>query len=202
MNGCNTFIFDSLPEKELIPRFEISSFHWERDGYSRPESSVRFCAVKNEGYYAFLESSESPVLARYTRRDDPVYTDSCLEVFIAPVSGRREYINFEMNPNGAYLSQFGSERNGRVFIKELTAETPRVSAGVYPDTKGWHAELFIPESLISAPTAASFRSRRARFAATSINAPTTPRPRTTVRSSPLTAFLSAFTIPKGSALSK
>lgn len=88
MNGCNTFIFDSLPEKELIPRFDISSFHWEKYGYSRPESSVRFCAVKNEGYYAFLESSESPVLARYTRRDDPVYTDSCLEVFIAPVSGR------------------------------------------------------------------------------------------------------------------
>ena len=113
MNGCNTFIFDSLPEKELIPRFEISSFHWEKDGYSRPESSVRFCAVKNEGYYAFLESSESPVLARYTRRDDPVYTDSCLEVFIAPVSGRSEYINFEMNPNGAYLSQFGSERTDR-----------------------------------------------------------------------------------------
>ena len=135
MNGCNTFIFDSLPEKELIPRFEISSFHWEKDGYSRPESSVRFCAVKNEGYYAFLESSESPVLARYTKRDDPVYTDSCLEVFIAPVSGRSEYINFEMNPNGAYLSQFGSERNGRVFIKELTAETPRVSAGVYTDKR-------------------------------------------------------------------
>ena len=150
MNGCNTFIFDSLPEKEFIPRFEISSFHWEKDGYSRPESSVRFCAVKNEGYYAFLESSESPVLARYTRRDDPVYTDSCLEVFIAPVEGRREYINFEINPNGAYLSQFGAERNGRVFIKELTAETPRVSAGVYPNGRGWHAELFIPESLISA----------------------------------------------------
>ena len=56
MNGRNTFIFDSLPEKELIPRFEISSFHWEKYGYSRPESSVRFCAVKNEGYYAFLES--------------------------------------------------------------------------------------------------------------------------------------------------
>ena len=54
MDGCNTFIFDSLSEKELIPRFEISSFHWEKDGYSRPESSVRFCAVKNEGYYAFL----------------------------------------------------------------------------------------------------------------------------------------------------
>lgn len=90
------------------------------------------------------------MLARYTRRDDPVYTDSCLEVFIAPVEDRREYINFEINPNGAYLSQFGAERNGRVFINELTAETPRVSAGVYPDAKGWHAELFIPESLISA----------------------------------------------------
>ena len=89
------------------------------------------------------------MLARYTRRDDPVYTDSCLEVFIAPVSGRSEYINFEMNPNGAYLSQFGSERNGRVFIKELTAEAPRVSAGVYTDKEGWHAQLFIPERLIS-----------------------------------------------------
>ena len=55
-----------------------------------------------------------------------------------------------MNPNCAYLSQFGSERYGRVFIKELTADAPRVSAGVYTDKKGWHAQLFIPESLISA----------------------------------------------------
>lgn len=87
MDGCNTFIFDSLPEKELIPRFEISSFHWEKDGYSRPESSVRFCAVKNEGYYAFLESSESPVLARYTRRDDPVYTTAASKCSLLPSAG-------------------------------------------------------------------------------------------------------------------
>ncbi len=155
--GCyNTLIFDFLPDKELIPLGKIDSFFWEKNGYSRPASSFRFCAVRGEGFYAFLESDESPVLCRYTQRDEPVYTDSCLEVFIAPVAGRDEYINFEMNPNGAYLSQFGSERNGRVFLKELTDIEPAVTAGIYPDGRGWHAELFIPEKLISALYGCSF----------------------------------------------
>lgn len=144
----NTYIFDNKPEKELIPMCGINSFHWEKDGYSRPNSTVRFCAVKGMGFFAYLETDEEPILARYFDRDDPVYTDSCLEVFLAPVSGRDEYINFEINPNGAYLSQFGRERNGRVFIKELTDEVPQVHAQRLE--KGWCAELFIPEILISA----------------------------------------------------
>ncbi len=142
-----TYIFDSIPEKELIPAQGINSFHWEKDGYSRPNSTVRFCAVRGTGFYACLETDEEPILARYFDRDTPVYTDSCLEVFLAPVNGRDEYINFEINPNGAYLSQFGKERNGRVFIKELTDKVPQVHAEKLE--KGWRAELIIPEELIS-----------------------------------------------------
>lgn len=143
----DTYIFDNVPEKELIPEQGINSFHWEKDGYSRPQSTVRFCAVKERGFYAYLETDEQPILARYFDRDDPVYQDSCLEVFLAPVNGRDEYINFEINPNGAYLSQFGRERNGRVFIKELTDKVPQVHAEKLEN--GWCAELFIPKELIS-----------------------------------------------------
>lgn len=149
MNSYQTFIFDSVPKICSVPQAHIENFHWEKENYSRPETYVRFFAVKDEGFYAFLRSFESPVLKRYTHRDDPVYTDSCLEVFLAPVSSRDEYINFEINPNGAFLSQFGKERNNRVFIKELTDIEPVVSAQVDEENKSWQAALFIPQSLIS-----------------------------------------------------
>lgn len=150
MNSYKTFIFDSVPDINSVPQAHLENFHWEKDNYSRPQTYVRFFAVKDEGFYAFMRSFEFPVLNRYTKRDDPVYTDSCLEVFLAPVPGREEYINFEINPNGAFLSQFGKERNNRVFIKELTDISPTVTAQIDEENKSWQAGLFIPQSLISA----------------------------------------------------
>lgn len=149
MDSYSTFIFESVPEISRVPEAHIESFHWEKENYSRPETYVRFLAVRDLGFYAFLRSFETPVLSRYTNRDDPVYTDSCLEVFISPVNGRTEYINFEINPNGAFLSQFGSERNNRVFIKELTDIAPAVQAQIDPENESWQAGLFVPEKLIS-----------------------------------------------------
>ena len=149
MNSYSTFIFDSVPPIKEVPEEILENFNWEEEHFSRPKTSVRFFAVKNQGFYAFMRSFEQPILKRYTKRDEPIWTDSCMEVFLSPVKGRSEYINIEMNSNGAYLSQFGKGREERVFVKELTDEHPVVKAQIDDENGSWQIALFIPESLIS-----------------------------------------------------
>jgi hypothetical protein len=130
INGTNIYggkaleytalIFPSQQKALNFNTAAIDSFLWEKDGYSRPESYAAMFGIEGEGIYALLWSFEDNVRCECTKRDDPVYTDSCLELFLMPVQGDNRYINFEVNPKGIYLSQIGTCRNDRVFIKELT----------------------------------------------------------------------------------
>ena len=70
-----------------------------------------------------------------------------MEMFLCPFPDRSEYVNFEINSDGVYLSQYGSVRENRTFIKELTDIQANVSTNVTTD--GWSLELFVPCSLIS-----------------------------------------------------
>lgn len=123
---------------------------WDTNG-CRPESYASLFAVEGEGIHALLWSFEEDIRCECKKRDDPVYTDSCLELFLMPVSGDSRYINFEINPKGVYLSQIGTCRHDRAFIKELTALEP----AVYPmkiqknGKTAWGCEIFLSEKLIS-----------------------------------------------------
>lgn len=144
-------IFKNAADAKDFPIAAIDSFHWEKDGFSRPESYAAMFAVEGEGIHALLWSFEDNVRCECTKRDDPVYTDSCLELFLMPVEGDRRYVNFEVNPDGVYLSQIGEIREGRRFIKELTDLEPYI----YPMeiTEGgktaWGYEIIIPEWFIA-----------------------------------------------------
>ncbi len=142
----------SSPEKAVdFPVANIDSFHWEKEGYSRPSSFASMFAIENNGIHALLWSFEENIRCECQKRDDPVYTDSCLEFFIMPVEGDSRYINIEVNPKGVYLSQFGEKREGRVFIKELTDLAPVI----YPieieenGKKAWGCEIILSEEFIS-----------------------------------------------------
>ena len=113
-------IFESAKKAKDFPIAPINSFHWEKEGFSRPESFASVFAVENEGIHAVLWSFEDNIRRECKKRDDPVYTDSCLEFFIAPVEGDKRYMNFEVNPDGVYLCEIGEKRGERRFIKELT----------------------------------------------------------------------------------
>lgn len=147
-----SFVFNSAPDGFPAPEVKLSSFHWEQEGYSRPETFASLWAVENSGIYARIYSFEDSPLCRFTERDSPVWTDSCVEVFLAPVPGDKRYMNFEMNPNGAFLCQFGEKRENRVFIKELTDIAPQVKPFSFgKDGKtAWGCLLFIHEELVSA----------------------------------------------------
>lgn len=144
-------IFKSTEYVKDFPVGEIACYPWEKDGGVHPESHVGIFAVENEGIHAVLWSFENDVLCNCTKRDDPVYTDSCLEVFLMPVEGDDRYINFEVNKNGVYLSEIGTCRHDRVFIKTLTDIEPVIKTMEITENgkTAWGYEIVIPEKLIS-----------------------------------------------------
>lgn len=144
-------IYKSVTEAKNFPVAAINSFHWEKEGYSRPESYAALFAVENEGLYALLWSFEDNMRCVCTQRDDPVYTDSCLELFLMPVEGDERYINFEVNPKGVYLSQIGKERENRRFIKEFTDLEPLITPMEIEENgkKAWGYEIILSENFIS-----------------------------------------------------
>lgn len=134
-----------------FPVGKISYYPWEKDGETHPESYAAIFAVEGEGIHALLWSFEKDIICNCTKRDDPVYTDSCLEVFLMPVEGDNRYMNFEVNKNGVYLSQIGTCREDRVFIKSLTDLEPIIGTmEITEDGKtAWGYEIIIPEKFIS-----------------------------------------------------
>ena len=144
-------VYKSAAEAKNFPVAAINSFHWEEEDFSRPESYAALFAVEGEGLHAVLWSFEENVRCECKKRDDPVYTDSCLELFLMPVEGDKRYINFEVNPNGVYLSQIGEKRENRRFIKEFTDLEPVIMPMKIEEDgrKAWGYEIIIPEEFIS-----------------------------------------------------
>ncbi len=125
----------------------------EKLGYSNWDSQVKYntffkiCLVKNKGFFIKMKTNETDLRMVCSGRDESVWEDSCMEFFIKPFNDRGEYLNFEMNPKGAYLCAFGVNRDNRVFIKDLTAKAPTIKTEI--SALGWELELFIPFELIN-----------------------------------------------------
>ena len=56
-----------------------------------------------------LTACEAEPLATYVQAEDPVYKDSALEVFLNFAPETDNYLNLEVNANGALLCQFGKK---------------------------------------------------------------------------------------------
>ena len=77
-----TSCFKSDPDWADVPVAAIASWHWEEGEIYRPPSFAQLCAIGGEGLCARLWSFEPSPRATLTKRDDPVYEDSCLELFL------------------------------------------------------------------------------------------------------------------------
>ncbi len=125
-----------LPEAELA---DIACSPWS-ESY-KPLCRWQGRLVKDQGFFLDLICWEKDPLARYTKWQDPVYTDSCLEFFCNFNPGESKlYLNFEMNANGAALVAVGTERNDRVPLQ--TKIMPQTRAAVMDDF--WDVFLYIP----------------------------------------------------------
>lgn len=128
----------------------LTSYHWESDPPYRPNTYFKM-GVVGEDLVATLKCCEENPRAVFTERDDPIYRDSCLEFFVAPLEDREEYINVEMNSKGAFLCEFGKGKYDRVFLKTITKASPVVEAFKGEDVQGafWGVTVKLTKAFLS-----------------------------------------------------
>lgn len=160
MKHYETFCFSDKPDWSLVPEGRIDCFQWESEPPYRPDSVFKICFVKNKGIYVKMATDEKNIRCICTERDEAIWEDSCLEFFFMPFP-EGDYFNIEMNPNSAFLSQFGKGREGRIFIKELTDLSPEVKAKVTEN--GWEVECFVPCSFIEALYKTTFNAEAGEY---------------------------------------
>lgn len=126
--------------------FQIDHYQWL--GSYRPKAYGSMGYREGYGLIVSITVEEKNPLRHYQHRDDPVYKDSAVEAFFdfSPKSGKQKYFNFEMNGNGAMLSQFGN-RGNRQFLKHLTNQSARCDVAI--KERSWSAILQIPMELIT-----------------------------------------------------
>ena len=131
--------FILLPE-ELT---DVSFAPW--GGNVLPRTQFQGCFVNNHGFFFDLICYEKDPLAQFAKPGDPVYKDSCLELFCNFMPKKSDkYINFEINAKGAFLFGVGTGRENRETLK--CAVMPEVRAAVMDDF--WDVMLYIPQETI------------------------------------------------------
>jgi hypothetical protein len=95
-----------------VPSLSISHYLWLNNAY-RPKVEAKLCWTR-EYLYVRFRVGESRVRVRYSKFQDPVYKDSCVEFFIDVFpAARLGYVNFETNAAGTLLAAFGPDRSRR-----------------------------------------------------------------------------------------
>lgn len=98
----------------------------------------------DENLYVHMRATEENIRAEYTEPLSPVFQDSCMEFFFMP-DGHENYFNFEINPNGCMLIQFGGA--DRIDIVKRDGERYfGISTGMTDD--GWELSYRIPLEFI------------------------------------------------------
>ena len=140
-----TYFFENEIIPEALPFGKLEYYNRESENAYRPKCCFRLFFLP-EKLTVRMETDENNLRAVNTEVNSPCFEDSCLEFFFAPFGGENGYVNIEVNPNSAYLAQFGKERNGRVWLNSLTKKEPIIKSEVTSD--GWKTEISVPYSLI------------------------------------------------------
>ncbi len=142
--------YNNFEEFEKTCFHRLTYYHWESDPPYRPNTYFKM-GVVGEDLIAILQCYEENPKAIYENRDDPIYKDSCLEFFVAPIKEREEYINIEMNSKGAFLCEFGKGKYDRVFVSSLTEISPLVERFKGEDVNGsyWGVKVVLTKDFLS-----------------------------------------------------
>lgn len=152
----------NLPPDELwamAEALDVAAFRPESSAH-HPQTTLRLLH-DGECLYGRFTVQDHFVRIRHTRFGDPVYRDSCVEIFLQP-RAERGYFNFEFNAGGAMLCCYitNPERVGASF-KEYRKWRPEDAQGmtirtslpplIEPEQVGdvtWRLEFVLPVRLL------------------------------------------------------
>jgi hypothetical protein len=138
---------------------DVDSFRPESSAH-RPRTQARLLHA-GDALCGIFRVEDRYVRCRHTRFQDPVYEDSCVELFLQPKADRG-YLNFEMNCGGALLSTHITDhrrlRGGLAAFSRLSDSEGRLvrvrsslTAPVEPEVQEplqWTLSFAIPVSLL------------------------------------------------------
>jgi hypothetical protein len=124
-----------------LPALRVDRWLWLKNGYE-PRVEVRLC-WSDRFLYVHFRVEEPEVRLRYRRFQDPVYKDSCVEMFIDPFpEKRRGYVNIETNALGTVLAAFGKGATGRLPFAAGQLREMEVQASISRPVDGPHGAPF------------------------------------------------------------
>jgi hypothetical protein len=126
---------------KALPVTTIDHYLWLDNGY-RPRVEIRAC-YSPRFFYLFFKVFESRIRARFTRFQDPVYKDSCIELFIDPFPEKGiGYINLETNALGTALIAIGPDRARRTAIAREDIKGFQIAPSVSQPVEGSYGAEF------------------------------------------------------------
>jgi len=111
-------------------------------------TEVRLCANAH-ALFARFDCSDRDIWGTFRERDDPVYSEEAVEIFIAPGAARpREYFEFEVSPMGVLFDARVRNPDSRRETMEVDVawDCPGIRWNARIDEPGhhWAAALVIP----------------------------------------------------------
>jgi len=129
----------------------VDIFPWAATGKEdyRP-STIAKMAASNDRLIVFMETDEIEIRAEEKEFSGQVYTDSCMEFFLAADPGNSaQFLNWEFNPVGAMYLAIGTNRYDRHDIRiDNYREFFQVKTMVH--NNGWDIEFSIPLTFLHA----------------------------------------------------
>jgi hypothetical protein len=161
--------FDDLRSVEDISkvldgheRRQIKYAPWSEGG-DLPKASFAL-AYGNEDIYLKYYVTEHTLKAEYSKFNDPVFKDSCVEFFIA-FNGDEKYYNLEFNCTGTSRVQYGQHKTGRTFLPASLLKTIKHQTRVKTSAEGnidWELTLCIPKKVFKYHPALLLEESKAR----------------------------------------
>ena len=145
-------------------KHDISNNPWNYEFSGKVRFSI---AYTDAGIALTFNVIEENVLARFTKSNDPVYKDSCVEFFIA-LNNETSYYNFEFNCTGTCLASYGTSAKDRKLISPKKIEEIEVMSSFKSlifnkqEMVNWELMLFIPNNVFQFHKIDNFYGQEAR----------------------------------------
>lgn len=135
-----------------VPHFSLDHL---ADGAGPPAQSTRVRLCRDgQALYVRFDCADRDAWGTYERRDDPIYKEEAVEVFLAPGGeDPARYYEFEVSPRGvlfdAAVHNPTSQRADMVADPSWDCPGLRWQAGTGDAAQDWWAALAIPWSAVS-----------------------------------------------------
>ena len=118
------------------------------EGTIGPKTEGCMTYTPGVGFIVTMRCFEKNPKVTYTRQDDPVFKDSCMECFLDcyPELPEYGYLNMEINAAGAMRCRFGKNRESRYFLTERDIPRPEVTVTQTEDY--WQIDLTLSEATL------------------------------------------------------